>query len=101
MECVNNGTQAVKLYKQSMDSGQPFDAVILDLTIPGGMGGQETIKKLLKIDPKIKTIASSGCSNDPELAKFEEYGFFGRVSKPYQIDQLREVLQGVMQEKKG
>ncbi len=101
VECANNGIQALKMYKQSKDSGQPFDAVILDLTIPGGMGGQETIKRLLKMDPEVKAIVSSGYSNDPVLANFKEYGFSSKVSKPYRLDELREVLQSVIKGKNG
>ncbi|MFC1537464.1 PAS domain S-box protein [Gemmatimonadota bacterium] len=101
VECANNGTQAVKIYKQAKESGQPFDAVILDLTIPGGMGGQETVKKLIEIDPEVKAIVSSGYSNDPVLANFRDYGFNSKVSKPYRIEELREVVQSVMQEKNG
>ena len=100
-EAASDGAEAVRLYKKAMKSGQPFNAVILDLTVPGGMGGQETIKKLLEIDPEVKAIVSSGYSNDPVLANFREYGFSSVVTKPYRIDELQEVLQGVMQGKGG
>jgi PAS domain S-box-containing protein len=100
-EGATDGTDAVKLYRKAMKSGKPFDAVILDLTIPGGMGGKETIKRLLKIDPDVKAIVSSGYSNNPVLANFQDYGFISLVTKPYRIDQLREVLQSVLQEKSG
>ncbi|MFC1614904.1 PAS domain S-box protein, partial [Gemmatimonadota bacterium] len=101
VECANNGTQAVKIYKQAQDSGQPFDAVILDLTIPGGMGGKEAIKRLLKIDPDVKAIVSSGYSNDPVLASHRDYGFSSVVSKPYRVEELREVLQSLMKKNSG
>jgi len=91
-----DGSEAVKLYKRAMKSGKPFDAVILDLTVPGGMGGRETVEKLQKIDPEIKAIVSSGYSNDPVMANFKEYGFSGVVSKPYQIEEIKNVLHGVM-----
>jgi PAS domain S-box-containing protein len=96
-----DGAEAVKLYKRAMKSGKPFDAVILDLTVPGGMGGKETIKKLLKIDPGVKAIVSSGYSNDPVIANFKEYGFSGVVSKPYQIEKLQNVLHEVMKKEKN
>jgi two-component system, cell cycle sensor histidine kinase and response regulator CckA len=96
MEGAPDGAEAVKLYKRAMKSDKPFDAVILDLTVPGGMGGQETVEKLLKIDPEVKAIVSSGYSNDPVMANFKEYGFSGVVSKPYQIEELRNVLHEVM-----
>ncbi len=79
-----------------MESGEPFDAVILDLTIPGGMGGKEAIKELLQIDPKIKAIVSSGYYNDPVMSNYKEYGFSGIVAKPYKIDELSETLKKVM-----
>lgn len=73
--------------------------MILDLTIPGGMGGKETIRKLLEINPEVKAIVSSGYSNDPVLANYRDYGFCSVVSKPYRIKELREALQGVLQKK--
>ncbi len=101
VECASDGERAVKIYKQAKKSGQPFDALILDLTIPGGMGGRETIAKLLEIDPEVRAIVSSGYSNDPVISNYQDYGFSGEVSKPYQIEQLRAVLQTVMKGKKG
>jgi PAS domain S-box-containing protein len=101
VESTNDGTQAEKMYSEAIDSGQPFDAVILDLTIPGGMGGKETIKQLLEIDPDVKAIVSSGYSNDPVVAHFKDYGFSSKVSKPCQIEELQEVLQSVMKKKNG
>lgn len=101
VECASDGERAVKKYKQAKKSGQPFDALILDLTIPGGMGGRETIAKLLEIDPEVRAIVSSGYSNDPVVSNYQDYGFSGEVSKPYQIEQLRAVLQTVMKKKNG
>ncbi|MFC1537447.1 PAS domain S-box protein [Gemmatimonadota bacterium] len=98
---TSNGTEAIKLYKKAMKSGQPFDVVILDLTIPGGMGGKETVKKLLEIDPKVKAIVTSGYSNDRVLSEYKEYGFVGKVSKPYQMNELQEILQSLLKEKNG
>ncbi len=96
VECAEDGSQAIRMYKKAHDSGQRFDVVILDLTIPGGMGGQETIKRLVKIDPEVKAIVSSGYSNDPVLANYRDHGFSSVVSKPYRFEELREVLQGVL-----
>jgi DNA-binding NarL/FixJ family response regulator len=79
--------------------GQPFDVVIMDLTIPGGMGGKEAIKKLLEIDPKVKAIVSSGYSTDPVMADFRSYGFSGVAVKPYNIEELSEILDKVIKEK--
>jgi len=96
VEYARNGTEAIKLYKESIDSRNPFDAVILDLTIPGGMGGMETIRKLLTIDPDVKAIVASGYSNDPVMSNFKEYGFKDAVAKPYGIEELDEALRGVI-----
>jgi PAS domain S-box-containing protein len=97
VKCAKNGTQAIKMYREAKDSGRPFDVVILDLTIPGGMGGKETIKRLLKIDPDVKAIVSSGYSNDKVMANFRDYGFSSEVSKPYRAEELKRVLLEVME----
>lgn len=75
VELAEDGNKAIELYKKAMESSKPFDVVILDLTIRGGMGGKETIKKLLELDPDVKAIVTSGYSNDPVMANFREYGF--------------------------
>ncbi|HSI12478.1 MAG TPA: PAS domain S-box protein [Chthoniobacter sp.] len=85
---TNDGTQAIAAYEKAMKEGQPYDLFISDLTIPGGMGGQETIKRLLEIDPDIRAIVSSGYANDPVMSRYEEYGFSGMIAKPYEIDAL-------------
>ena len=87
-----NGIQAINIFQKAYDAGKPFNLVILDLTIPGGMGGAKTIPELLKIDPNVKAVVSSGYSNDPIMANYEYYGFCGVVPKPYTKDQLSEVL---------
>ncbi len=89
-----DGAEAIELYKEAMVSGNPFSMVILDLTIPGGMGGKETVQKLMEIDTEVKAIVSSGYSNDPVLANFREHGFKGVISKPYRIRELSEILHG-------
>jgi two-component system cell cycle sensor histidine kinase/response regulator CckA len=89
--CVN-GSDAVSQYKAAMDAGKPFSAVIMDLTIPGGMGGKEAAKHILDIDPKAELIVSSGYSNDPVMAEYKKYGFYGAVVKPYKVHQLAHVL---------
>jgi DNA-binding NarL/FixJ family response regulator len=68
----------------------------MDLTIPGGMGGKETIERLLEIDPEVRAIVASGYANDPIMAEFNKYGFSGVLAKPYEIDELDEALQKVM-----
>jgi CheY-like chemotaxis protein len=99
IENAKDGNEAIKLYKKASESGNPFDAVIMDLTIPGSMGGEEAIKELLKIDPDVKAIIASGYSNDPIMTNFSEYGFKGVVEKPFEIYELDEALQKVIKEK--
>ncbi|MGE5604817.1 MAG: PAS domain S-box protein [Bacteroidota bacterium] len=94
-----DGEKAIKLYRQAMDSGNPFDIVIMDLTVPGGMGGQEAIAYLRDIDPHVKAIVSSGYANDPIMADYERFGFCGVVTKPYQIDELLKVINRVIDNK--
>lgn len=93
---ATDGSEAIKLYKQAMDKGAPFDAVIMDLTIPGGIGGKEAIKVLRSIDPKVKAIVSSGYADDPVMANYAEYGFQGVAAKPYTQIKLEKVLQQVL-----
>jgi PAS domain S-box-containing protein len=87
-----NGSEAVERYRKALNSNKPFDAVILDLTVKGGMGGKETIQKLLKIDPQVIGILSSGYCNDPEITDYGRYGFSGVVTKPYTMGELGEKL---------
>jgi len=96
VECVRDGTEALERYEKARQAGQAFDAVLMDLTIPGGMGGKETIKELLKIDPAAVVVVSSGYSNDPIMSSYEKYGFHGVVSKPYRIEQLSWVVRNVI-----
>ncbi|MFC1713254.1 PAS domain S-box protein [Candidatus Poribacteria bacterium] len=93
---VIDGAEAIDSYQKAMESGNPFDAVIMDLTIPGGMGGEEANQRLIEIDPGVKAIVSSGYSNDPVLANFREYGFRGVIAKPYKVRELSAVLHGVI-----
>ena len=96
VEFAVDGVEAIELYKKAKESKQPFDAVIMDLTIPGGMGGEEAIKKLREMDPGIKAIVSSGYSNAPIISCFQEYGFSGVIPKPYEVKDLSEVLHSVI-----
>jgi PAS domain S-box-containing protein len=96
VQCARDGAEAIKYYKRAKKSGQPFDAVIMDLTIPGGMGGKKTIAKLLEIDPGAVAVVSSGYSTDPILANYEKYGFCGAVTKPYRIEELSWVMHDVL-----
>jgi PAS domain S-box-containing protein len=90
------GDEAIGMYRKAKESGEPFGAVIMDLTIPGGMGGKEAVKKLLEIDPGVKVIVSSGYYNDPIMANFRNYGFSGVINKPYTITDLGAMLHQVI-----
>jgi len=83
------------MFVQAHGSGQAFAAVILDLTVPGGMGGKEALARLLEIDPQVKAIVSSGYSDDPIMADFQKYGFSGVIAKPYKISELGKILHEV------
>jgi len=95
-EFARDGAEAIELYVDAKGFGRPYAVVIMDLTVQGGMGGKEAIRRLRVIDPKVKAIVSSGYSNDPIMANFEEYGFSGVVAKPFGIQELSETLHGVI-----
>ena len=92
VELVEEGQGAVGAYESAKSQGQPFDAVILDLTIRDGVGGRETIRDLLKIDPDVKAIVMSGYGNDPVVLEPERYGFKGVLAKPFDRASLTKVL---------
>ena len=94
-----DGNEAIMLYKKAMKANSPFDIVIMDLTIPGKMGGKKAVKKLLEIDPSARVIVSSGYSNDPIMANYKQYGFKGFITKPYKIEELSEILHEVITDK--
>jgi len=96
VEFADNGVEAIEMYQGAMEAGRPFDVVIMDLTIPGGMGGKEAVQKLRGIDPDVKAIVSSGYSNDPIMAEFKEYGFRGVIIKPYRIEGFSRTLREVI-----
>ncbi|MBI5663707.1 MAG: PAS domain S-box protein [Nitrospirae bacterium] len=96
VEIASNGDEAIILYEKAKKSGTPFDTVIMDLTIRGGMGGQETMQNLLRIDPGVKAIVSSGYFNDPIMSDYRKYGFYGVIPKPYEIEDLSALLRSVM-----
>jgi PAS domain S-box-containing protein len=97
-EAANDGKVAIEKYRKAMNSGSPFGVVIMDLTVPGGLGGKETIVEILKIDPNAKAIVSSGFSDDTVIAKFADYGFKGIAIKPYTMAKLQEVINRVLRE---
>ena len=93
---AEEGQGAVRKYQAALDASMPYDAVILDLTIKGGMGGQETIKMLKEIDPTVKAILCSGYSDNPAIANYEHYGFCEVVAKPYEMVEFSKKLYRVV-----
>ena len=96
VECAECGGSAIELYEKRKNEGDPFAAVIMDLTIPGGIGGKEAISALLRIDPSVKAIVSSGYANDPVMASFRDFGFSAVLTKPYRLNEMSNVLQEVL-----
>ena len=92
---ASDGNEVIELYNSSLEK-EPFDLVIIDLTVPGGMGGKEVIKKLIEINPEIKAIVSSGYTTDPVISNFKEYGFKSVILKPYKIENISSILIDVM-----
>jgi PAS domain S-box-containing protein len=86
------GSEAVAAYRAALDAGEHYDGLIMDLTIPGGMGGVEALQKIREMDPDVVAFVSSGYSNDPVMGNYEAAGFIGVIEKPYRLSDLREVL---------
>ncbi|MDD5434284.1 MAG: response regulator [Nitrospira sp.] len=96
VSCAKDGTEAIEMYRKAREAGRPFDAVIMDLTIPGGMGGTEAIKILHEIDPAAKAIVSSGYSNDEIISEYREHGFIAYITKPYRFTELSRIVHQVV-----
>lgn len=94
-ECAEDGAQAVALYREALDHGTPFRAVLMDLTVPGGMGGREAAREMLAVDPDVRIIASSGYSTDPVMIEPQRYGFRAVLAKPYTVADLARVCASV------
>ena len=92
---VADGLDAVEEYKKHQDDGMPFTAVIMDLTIPGGMGGKEAVTEILSIDRQAKVFVSSGYSTDPIMVNCREYGFSGGIAKPFDLATMQKMLSAV------
>ncbi|MDD5223664.1 MAG: PAS domain S-box protein [bacterium] len=96
VEFAKDGQEAIEIYQKAGESSHPFAAVIMDLTIPGGMGGKIAVQKLIEIDPQVKVIVSSGYSNDPIMSDPRKYGFRGVIAKPYRFEEMAEVIKQVI-----
>jgi len=92
VETASHGQEAVEMYQKAVKTDRPFDAVILDLTIKGGMGGKEAIKRLIGIDPDVRAIVASGYSSDPIMSDFKNHGFIASVAKPYSMLEIKQLL---------
>ena len=96
VQVASDGGECVRIYQAALQSGRRFDVVILDLTVPGGLGGRDAIEALRELDPTVRAVVSSGYSNDPVMARYREHGFAAVVPKPYSIDVLTTTLQRVL-----
>jgi DNA-binding NarL/FixJ family response regulator len=93
-----DGQLALDMYDEALKKESPFSGVIMDLTIPGGMGGKETIKKMLKLDPEARVVVSSGYADDPIMAHYSDYGFKAIAVKPYTKKQLQCIMNQIFSE---
>jgi two-component system cell cycle sensor histidine kinase/response regulator CckA len=93
---AGDGIEAIELYHQARQQGRPFDLVIVDLAVPDGMGGQETMDRLRRDDPGVRAIVASGHARDPVMADYRAHGFRAAIRKPFDIDDLdRAIRQGL------
>jgi signal transduction histidine kinase/ActR/RegA family two-component response regulator len=98
---ARHGDEAIEQYQEALAAGRPYDAVILDLTVKGGMGGKETIQKLVALDPAVRGIVSSGYANDPGVVNYRDYGFCAAVAKPYRIKEISDQLEQLLGRREG
>jgi CheY-like chemotaxis protein len=98
VETAYDGRQAIEMYNQALGAGNPFDVVIMDIAVPGCMGGKEAGREILEINPEARVIVSSGYANNPVMANYAEYGFKGIVAKPYTRSKMLAVLNQVLWE---
>jgi PAS domain S-box-containing protein len=96
VEVAGDGGKALALYREAGNNGAPFDLVIIDLTIPGGMGGQETMRRLREIDPGVRAVVTSGYTDNPVIRNFREYGFIAALPKPYRIEDVNQLLRNIV-----
>jgi PAS domain S-box-containing protein len=94
---AESALEGVELYRQKLEAGERFDAVILDLTLPGGMGGKEALKRLIEIDPTVNAIVSSGYAMDATMSRYQDFGFRGVIAKPYEAAELGKIVHEVIE----
>jgi CheY-like chemotaxis protein len=95
-DLARNGEEAIQYYKRYLNIGRPYDVVIMDLTIIGGMGGELTYRHLRDLDPEVSAIMTSGYDNDEMARQFYEMGFLGYLTKPYRVGDLGKMLRKVL-----
>lgn len=93
---TRDGLEALELYKKNYEQGCPFGAVIMDLNIPGGVGGKEAVQDILAVDPEAKVIVSSGYGTDPIMSTPQEYGFVASIAKPFEIGAVESLLNDLL-----
>lgn len=93
---VKDGRSAVDDYVRHFHAGDPYDIVIMDLTIPGGMGGKEAVVEILAVDPAARVLVSSGYSTDPIMTNFRDYGFVGVINKPFDLMTIKKILESLL-----
>jgi PAS domain S-box-containing protein len=94
---AENGEEAIQLYKESLKNGPSIDLIIMDLNIPGGMGGKDAVQEILRINPEAKVVVESGYSNDPVMAHYQDYGFKTSIAKPFLREELNEIINTVLE----
>jgi CheY-like chemotaxis protein len=97
VECTADGDEAVELYRKRHTEGVPFNAVFMDLTVPGGRGGEDATRDLLALDPEVKVVVSSGYADDPVVAQYREHGFSAVLGKPYRLQDMSRVLRDLFE----
>jgi len=100
VDLAHDGEEAIARYRKAFFANDPYNLVIMDLTIPGGMGGKEAIGHLHDIDPGVRAIVSSGYSNDPIMADYTSFGFQGILAKPYSVNEMNRVVRQVLSERR-
>ena len=100
VDLAANGADALAMYAEARTAGRPYRATLMDLTVPGGMGGEQAMAELLKIDPDARAIVSTGYSTDPIATDFRLHGFRGTIMKPYEIVQLSHAVSRVLEDER-
>lgn len=95
---AEDGHEAIRIYSEYFENNQPIDVIIMDLTVPGGMGGKEALQEILQINPEAEAVVSSGYSNDSVVSCCQEYGFISSIVKPFQASELNKLINEIIQQ---